>query len=102
VTIRHVILWTLHDRADAARFKAEMDSCKGLVPGMLQFDVVLAHEGLEANCDLMLDSTFADRAALEAYREHPHHLAVVQRIAPLRRTRHVLDYDTDQLKETPR
>ena len=90
--IRHLVMWTLNDVADAPRFKAELDSCIGLVPGMLRFHVALRSEGLEANVDVLLDSTFADAAALDAYQNHPHHKAVSARIGPLRATRHVIDY----------
>ena len=31
--IRHIVMWTLHDPADAPRFKALLDSCARLVPG---------------------------------------------------------------------
>lgn len=100
MTIRHLVMWTLHDAADGARFKAELDSCRGLVPGMLEFRVALRRTGLEANVDVLLDSSFADAAALDAYQNHPQHKAVGARIGPLRATRHVLDYDTDSFQET--
>ncbi|MDP3083060.1 MAG: Dabb family protein [Rubrivivax sp.] len=100
MTLRHLVMWTLHDAADGPRFKAELDSCRGLVPGMLAFDVALRTAGLEANVDVLLDSSFADAAALAAYQNHPHHKAVGARIGPLRASRHVMDYDTDSFKET--
>jgi quinol monooxygenase YgiN len=92
--IRHLVMWTLKDFADAPRFKAELDSCIGLVPGMLSFQVALRRDGLEANVDVLLDSTFTDAAALDAYQHHPHHEAVSARIGPMRQTRSVLDYDS--------
>ena len=100
-TVRHIVMWSLHDPADAPRFKAELDSCRGLVPGMLSFEVALRPEaeGLEASADVLLDSTFADAAALRAYQDHPHHKAVSARIGPLRKTRSVFDYPAPQ--ETP-
>ena len=93
--IRHVVMWSLHDPADAPRFKAELDSCIGLVPGILQFEVGVRQPGHEANCDVMLLSLFADAAALQAYQNHPHHQAVSARVGPLRRERHVLDYPVE-------
>lgn len=94
MTIRHLVMWALRNPADAAAFKAELNSCIGLVPGMLHFHVATRQEGLEANVDVLLDSTFADAAALAAYQNHPHHQAVSARIGPLRNTRHVMDYET--------
>lgn len=90
--LRHIVIWTLHDPADAPRFKAELDSCAALVPGMAQFEVATRQPGLEANADVVLLSTFADADALAAYQNHPHHQAVSRRIAPMRRERTVLDY----------
>ena len=92
--IRHVVMWTLKDAADAQRFKAELDYCVGLVPGMQNFEVRLRSEGFEANVDVLLDSTFVDAAALDAYQNHPHHKAVSARIGPLRDMRHVMDYES--------
>jgi len=90
--IRHVVIWKLKDAADAPRFKALLDSCAGLVPGMLEFEVGIRGEGLEANADVVLVSTFSDPAALEAYQQHPHHKAVSAQLGPLREARSVLDY----------
>jgi quinol monooxygenase YgiN len=92
--IRHLVMWTLKDVADAPRFKAQLDSCAGLVPGMQRFEVHLRREGLEANVDVLLDSTFTDAAALDAYQNHPHHKAVSARLGPLRETRHVMDHES--------
>ncbi len=94
MTIRHLVMWTLRNPADAATFKAELDSCIGLVPGMLRFHVATRRGGLEANVDVLLDSTFADAAALETYQTHPHHKAVSARLGALRTSRHVLDYES--------
>jgi quinol monooxygenase YgiN len=90
--IRHVVIWKLKDAADAPRFKALLDSCAGLVPGMLEFEVGIRSEGLEANADVVLVSTFSAPAALEAYQQHPHHKAVSAQLGPLREARSVLDY----------
>ena len=91
--IRHIVMWTLRDAADAPRFKALLDSCKGLVPGMIEFEVGIRSEALEANADVVLMSSFADVTALDAYQVHPHHKAVSAQLGPLRDTRHVLDYN---------
>lgn len=92
MTIRHLVMWTLKDPENASAFKAELDGCIGLVPGMLTFYVALKQDGLEANVDVLLDSTFADAVALAAYQTHPHHQAVSARLGPMRNTRHVMDY----------
>lgn len=91
--IQHIVMWTLRDSTQAPRFKALLDSCAGLVPGMLQFDVGIRADGLEANADVVLVSRFTDKAALDAYQVHPHHQQVSAQLGPLRETRSVLDFE---------
>jgi quinol monooxygenase YgiN len=93
--LRHIVMWTLKDPAQAPWFKSLLDSCKGLVPGMHQFEVGIRDATLEANVDVVLVSSFQDRAALEAYLHHPHHKAVGAELGPLRESRSVLDYLCD-------
>ncbi|HJV60488.1 MAG TPA: Dabb family protein [Albitalea sp.] len=90
--IRHVVMWKLKRADDAPRFKELLDSCRDLVPGMLEFDVGIRREGLEANVDVVLVSGFADAASLDAYLHHPHHKAVSAQLGPMRDTRSVLDF----------
>ena len=92
--LRHVVIWKLKDPADAPRFKALLDSCRALVPGMREFDVGIKTEGLEANADVVLVSSFDDAASLDAYQTHPHHKAVSAQLGPLRETRQVVDFYT--------
>jgi len=90
--IRHVVMWTMRHPADAARFKSLLDTCHGLVPGMMQFEVGIREGAMEANVDVILVSAFADAAALDAYLHHPHHKSISAQLGPLRQERHVLDY----------
>ena len=90
--IRHVVMWKLRDADDALRFKALLDSCDGLVPGMLEFAVGVRSRALEANMDVVLVSLFNDAAALNAYQTHPLHQAVSAQLGPLREARYVIDH----------
>lgn len=90
--IRHVVVWTLHRAEDAPQFKALLDGCAHVVPGIVSFEVGIRTPGLEANADVVLVSTFADAAALEAYQQHPHHKAVSAQLGPLRSQRAVVDF----------
>ena len=93
--IRHIVMWKMRRPEDASRFKHLLESCKGIVPGILEFDVAVRAPGLEANQDVVLVSTFADKAALDAYFEHPHHQSVLKVLGEMRASREVLDYDLD-------
>jgi len=92
--IKHIVMWKLKNPADAAQFKARLESCRGLVPGMREFEVAVRTPGLEANCDVVLCSAFDDSAALQSYLEHPQHVEVSAVLGTLREARSVLDYQT--------
>jgi quinol monooxygenase YgiN len=94
MAIRHVVMWKLRNPAEAPRFKALLDSCVGLVPGMRQFETGLRTEALDANVDVVLVSLFDDARALDAYQNHPKHKEVSAQLGPMRESRTVLDYES--------
>ena len=98
--LKHIVMWKLKDHAEGAdraanalRLKALLDACNGLVPGMLKLEVAIAEPGLEATYDLVLYSEFADRAALDAYQEHPQHVALKPFVIAVREARQCMDYE---------
>ena len=92
--IKHIVMWKLKNAADASNFKAQLDTCRQLVPGMLAFEVATSTAGLEGNFDVVLYSVFEDSAALAAYQNHPHHQQISSGLGVLRDTSSVLDYET--------
>ena len=92
--IRHIVMWELHDPAQAGAFRDALASCAGLVDGMRGYEVAVK-TALPASVDVCLVASFDDADALRRYQEHPLHKAVSARIAPLRKQRHVLDYEVD-------
>jgi hypothetical protein len=99
--IKHIVMWKLKDHAEgadraanAAKMKALLDGCHDIVPGIVEFEVELARPGLEATCDVVLYSVFADKAALDAYQDHPKHVAVKPFIGAVRLERQCMDYET--------
>ncbi len=99
--IRHIVMWSLHNPADAPRFKALLDSCASLVPGIVEFDVGIRQAALDANIDVVLVSTFTDAAQLDAYQNHPQHKEVGAQLGTLRASRHVLDYASSPITLSP-
>jgi hypothetical protein len=98
--IKHIVMWKLKDFAEgadkatnAAKMKAKLDACANLVPGTLKFEVVLAQPGLEATYDVVLYSEFTDKAALDAYADHPDHVALKPFIGAVREARQCMDYE---------
>ena len=90
--IKHIVMWTLKNPADIPKMKQLLESCQAVVPGIAAFEVGVRSEGLEANADVVLYSAFADQAALQAYQQHPHHVAVAAQVGPLCQTRTAIDY----------
>jgi heme-degrading monooxygenase HmoA len=98
--IKHIVMWKLKDHAEgadraanAAKMKALLDGCRDIVPGIVEFEVALARPGLEATYDVVLYSVFADKAALDAYQDHPQHVAVKPFIGAVRLERQCMDYE---------
>jgi quinol monooxygenase YgiN len=97
--LKHIVMWKLKDQAEgadraanAAEMKRRLDACANIVPGMHAFEVVIAQPDLEATYDVVLYSEFEDKAALDAYIQHPAHKAVVPFIGAIRSERQCMDY----------
>jgi quinol monooxygenase YgiN len=98
--LKHIVMWKLKDHAEGAdramnatEMKRRLDACAGIVPGMHAFEVVIAQPGLEATYDVVLYSEFDDKAALDAYVQHPTHKALVPFIGAIREARQCMDYE---------
>lgn len=98
--IKHIVFWKLKDHAEGAdraangaKMKALLESCRDLVPGMGRLEVALTAPGLEATCDVVLYAEFDDAAALDAYQNHPAHVAIKPFIGAVRAERHCMDYE---------
>jgi len=93
-------MWQLKDFAEGAdkavnavKMKQMLDGCADIVPGILKFETALAAPGLEATYDVVLYSEFESKAALDAYQEHPQHVAVKPFIGAVRQARQCMDYE---------
>ena len=98
--IKHIVMWKLKEYANGAKkgenavlVKELLDACSESVPGILKFEAVIAQEGLESTCDVLLYSEFESRVALDAYNKHPLHQLLKARVGPLREERHSFDYE---------
>ncbi len=97
--IRHIVMWKLKESAQGAtraenlvKFKGLLEGCRHLVPGTLHLEVGLAEAGLASTFDIVLVSDFADKAALDAYQDHPDHLVVKQFAGAVVEGRQCVDY----------
>jgi len=97
--IKHIVMWKLKEHAEGAdkntnafKMKALLDGCADLVPGILKFETAIAQPDLEATYDVVLYSEFTSKAALDAYQEHPQHVAIKPFIGAVREARQCMDY----------
>lgn len=97
--LRHVILWTLKKELSAEEKETIKKNAKkafaglnGKIKGMLHVEIIIP-ELSSSTCDIMLDSTFENEEAYNAYRKHPLHVVTADRyIRPFVETRLCSDY----------
>ena len=97
--VRHLILWKLKALPEAekatvkANIKSGLEGLRGVVPGLL--DIRVRTAGLaSSNADVMLDSSFADEAALAGYAVHPAHVKAADTfVRPFTEIRLCLDFE---------
>jgi hypothetical protein len=100
--IKHIVMWQLKAYAEGAdkatnatKMKTMLDACANIVPGMGTFEVALAREGMEATYDVVLYSEFESLAALDAYQNHPQHVALKPFVGAVREARQCMDYEVN-------
>ena len=107
MTVKHIVMWNVRaaDAAERARhialLKAEFESLRGCIPGLLQLEVGVDDSRIDYACDVVLYSEFVSRDALAAYATHPEHLRVRRTLGDLRTARHQVDYESPARQEQP-
>ena len=97
--IKHIVMWNVRGDDAAARarnlacLKAEFESLRDRVPGLLHLEVGIDESRIGYACDVVLYTEFASREALAAYAEHPAHLRVRHALGDMRTVRHQVDYE---------
>jgi quinol monooxygenase YgiN len=95
IMIKHIVLWSVKEGLDKHKVFEDIDahfrSLVGKVPGLLSLEM---HEGFQGY-DICLESTHTDRAALDAYQEHPDHIALKTVVASFRASRASCDMEQD-------
>lgn len=98
--VRHVVMWKVMESGDeglgpvnALRVKRALESLNGRIPGMLRLEVGIEPHLGEGRSEIVLISDFESREALERYREHPTHVAVVPVVRSVCTDRRCVDYE---------
>ena len=90
--VKHIVLYSLKEGVEketAVKFIAStLEPLVGKIPGLLHLEVRQAYVGM----DYALYSEFESPEALEAYAEHPLHLAAKQQFHHMIATRVAADY----------
>ena len=100
--IRHVVMWKVRESGDpgtgpenALRVKRALESLNGRIPGLKRLEVGVATAASADSSEIVLLSEFDSAKALEVYREHPAHMAVVPIVRSVCTDRRSVDYEAD-------
>jgi quinol monooxygenase YgiN len=98
--IKHIVFWKLKEEANgsnkqenAKAIKEKLEALKGKIEGLIEIEVGFDFLHSPESADVVLYSTFTDKAALDFYQQHPLHKAVIPFIAEARSERRVIDYE---------
>lgn len=98
--IRHVVMLKLHEFADGAdkqtnamRVKDTMEAMRGNIDGLLSLEVGINQLPEAQAYDVVLITTITSWDALESYRVHPPHRAVIALLNKVRSDRVVADFE---------
>jgi heme-degrading monooxygenase HmoA len=99
MSIKHIVMWNVRGDDAAARahnialLKAEFESLRGRIPGLLHLEIGIDDSRIDYACDVVLVTEFESRQALADYAQHPEHLRVRRALGDLRSARHQVDYE---------
>jgi len=97
--IKHIVMWKVRgdDAASRARnialLKAEFESLRGRIPGMLHLEIGVDDSRTDYAFDVVLYTEFVSRQALADYATHPEHLRVRRMLGDMRTARFQVDYE---------
>ncbi|MDX8381226.1 MAG: Dabb family protein [Ghiorsea sp.] len=91
--IKHIVMWTLHEKSDAKKVKHLLEDLKIKIPNIIELEVGIDFNQSDAAADVVLYSTFASLNDLNQYQEHPEHVAVIPQMQALTISRKVVDYE---------
>ena len=91
--VKHIVLFKLKNKKDIPEAVSALKGMTGKIEGLLDLEVGEDFLGSGRSYDIALYCTLTDRAALDAYQEHPVHLPVKKLMAELREASVSCDYE---------
>jgi hypothetical protein len=99
VTIRHVVVWRVKGDSSEEKQQAveslapELEALVGVIPGLKTLSVTYSTGPNPNNWDMCLISEHDSWEALDAYANHPAHLAVAARVGEVTTERAGADFE---------
>jgi hypothetical protein len=93
--IRHIVLFKIKDeyKSEIPQLVENFYGMVGKVEGLVALEAGRDILGSERSCDLGLVTLFADRAAFDAYQNHPAHMPVRKRMHEVREGSVACDFE---------
>ncbi len=97
--IRHLVSWRFQEHLTeeqkgeyALSIKEKLEALCDVIEGLESMNVITKPLP-SSTCEIMLESTLADQAALDAYIKHPDHQSAARFINEVTTGRNVLDFE---------
>lgn len=98
--IKHIVMWTIKDQAEGETKQENLNKMRSMLEELPKkisliksFEVGMNKYPSDAAADISLISTFASKADLDVYQNHPEHKKVGEFIGKIRIQRFVVDYE---------
>ena len=96
--VKHIVFFRFKEHAAGQAKQHNMQEVKqrlealGSLPGVVKIEVGYNELDLDTACDVALYSELDDHAALDAYQQHPDHVAVKELLGEVTEGRYPFDY----------
>ena len=96
--IKHIVVWRISDAVDKGKtaqiIKENLEALKEKIDVLRDIRVGINFNNTDAASDIVLETVFDSKADLQAYQEHPAHVAVGRDyVRPNVSERRVIDYE---------
>ena len=96
--IKHIVVWRISDAVDKEKtaqiIKENLEAVKEKIDVLRDIRVGINFNNTDAASDIVLETVFDSKADLQAYQEHPAHVAVGRDyVRPNVSERRVIDYE---------
>ncbi len=95
--IKHIVMWNIKEDLDLdvirETLKEKLEALLDSVESLKEISVGFNYNDSEAKRDVVLMTSFLDKAGLDAYIVHPAHIQVGQYVRAVTKDRVVVDYE---------